>query len=174
MDGKKSRNNLIQIVPRGFLESYILLLLKDESLYGYEIMKKIKERTKFWKPSSGSIYPALQSLVKKGFIRKVEDGRKKKYVLTKKGLKFSEELDGFEKVMRWKMSEILGDILNINKIEIKEFFEDLERKHRTSPLSLHIHNMFDLLFKILNDPKKCLEAAKVLKEANHKLKKIVK
>ena len=99
MDGKKLRSNLTQIVPRGFLESYILLLLRDESLHGYKIMKKIKEKTKFWKPSLGSIYPALQSLVKKGFIKRVDEGRKKRYVLTKKGLKLSEEIKDFEQIM---------------------------------------------------------------------------
>jgi len=174
MGGKKSKNNLTQIVPRGFLESYILLLLRDGSLYGYKIIKKIKEKTKFWKPSPGSVYPALQSLVKKGFVEKVDDGKKKRYVLTKKGLKLSEEIKDFEETMKENMSRILGDILNIDKTEIEKFFEDVKKKHKTSPLSIHIHNMFNLLLKISDQPKKCLEAVKILKEANYKLRKIAK
>jgi len=174
MDGKESRNNLTQIVPRGFLESYILLLLREESLHGYKIMKKIKEKTKFWKPSPGTIYPALHSLAKRGFIKEVGDGRKKRYVLTKKGLKISKEIKGFEQVMRDKMSKILGDILNINKSELEEFFEDMRKKHRESPLTVHIHNMFNLLFKISDQPTKCLKAVEILKETNCRLRKIVK
>jgi len=174
MDGKKSKNNLTQIVPRGFLESYILLLLKEESLHGYKIMEKIKEKTKFWKPSPGTIYPTLHSLTRKGFIKEIDDGRKKKYVLTKKGLKISEEIKNFERAMKDKMSKILGDILNIDKSEIEKFFEDAKKRHKTSPLNIHIHNMFNLLLKISGKPEKCLEAAKILKEANCKLRKIVK
>ena len=174
MRGKKSGNNLTQIVPRGFLESYILLLLKDDSLHGYKIMEKIKEKTKFWKPSPGSVYPALQSLVKKGFVKRVEEGRKKKYVLTKKGLMLCEEIKNFEQIMRERMSEILGEVLNVDKKEIVKFLEDMRKKHRTSVLSFHIHSMFNLLLKISEQPKKCLEAAKILKETNRKLRKLVK
>jgi len=174
MDGKKLKNNLTQIVPRGFLESYILLLLRDESLHGYKIMKKIKEKTKFWKPSPGTIYPALHSLAKKGFIKEVDDGRKKRYVLTKKGLKISKEIKGFEQTMRDKMSKILGDILNIDKSELEKFFEDAKKRHRTSPLAVHIHNMFNLLLKISDQPEKCLKATEILKETNRKLRKIVR
>ena len=174
MGGKKSRNNLTQIVPRGFLESYILLLLRDESLHGYKIMKKIKEKTKFWKPSPGTIYPALHSLAKRGFIKEADDGRKKRYVLTKKGLKISKELKGFEQIMKDKMSKILEDILNIDKSELEKIFEDAKKKHNTSPLVVYIHNMFNLLLKISDKPEKCLEAVKILKETNCKLRKIVK
>jgi len=173
MDGKISRNNLTQIVPRGFLESYILLLLKNESLHGYKIMEKIKEKTKFWKPSPGTIYPALHSLAKKGFIKEIDDGRKKRYVLTERGLKISKEIKGFEQTMKDKMSKILGDILNIDKSELEKFFEDVKR-HRESPLAVHIHNMFNLLLKISNQPAKCLKAMEILKETNRNLRKIVK
>ncbi|MCD6590532.1 MAG: PadR family transcriptional regulator [Candidatus Aenigmarchaeota archaeon] len=174
MGGKKSRNNLTQIVPQGFLESYILLLLRDESLHGYKIMKKIKEKTKFWKPSPGTIYPALHSLTKRGFTKEVDDGRKKRYVLTKRGLKISKEIKGFEERMKDKMSKILGEILGIDKLELEKIFEDTKKKHRESPLAVHMHNMFNLLLKISDKPEKCLEAAKILKETNRKLRKIVK
>ncbi|MCD6367466.1 MAG: PadR family transcriptional regulator [Candidatus Aenigmarchaeota archaeon] len=174
MDGKKSRNNLTQIVPRGFLESYILLLLRDESLHGYKIMKKIKEKTKFWKPSPGTIYPALHSLTKKGLIKEVEDGRKKRYVLTKKGLKISKEIKGFEQAMKDKMSKILGEILNIDKSELEKFFENIRKKQKASPLVVQMNNMFNLIIKVSDQPKKCFEAAKILKETNRKLREIVK
>ncbi len=174
MGGKKLRNNLIQIVPRGFLESYILLLLREESLHGYRIMKKIKEKTKFWEPSPGAIYPALHSLIKKGLIKEINEGRKKKYILTKRGLKISKEVESFEYIMKDKMSKILGDILNIDKTELELFFENAGKKHRKNPFVIHIHNMFNLLIKISDHPAKCLEATKLLKETNHKLRKLIK
>ncbi len=174
MDRKKSRNNLIQIIPKGFLKSYILLLLREKSLHGYEIMKSIKEKTKFWKPSPGTIYPSLHSLAKKGLIKEVDDGRKKRYVLTKRGLKISKEIKNFEQTMKDKMSKILGDVLNIDKSELEKIFEDAEKKHKASPLGVHIHNMFNLLLKISDKPEKCLETVKILKETNRKLRKIAK
>jgi len=174
MVGKGSENNLTQIVPRGFLESYILMLLREEPLYGYKIMKKIREKTKFWEPSPGSIYPALQSLVKKGLVKKIVDGKKKRYVLTKKGLKLSEKIKNFEEVMREKTSQILSDILDVDREEIKKFLEEIKKKHKENPLSFYIHSMFNLLFKILDRPEKCLEAIKILKETNYKLRKLAK
>jgi len=174
MDGKRSRNNLTQIIPRGFLKSYILLLLRDEPLHGYEIMKRIKEKTKFWKPSLGTIYPALHSLAEDGLLKEIDDGRKKKYMLTRRGLKISKEIKSFEETMKDKMSNILGDVLNIDKSELEKIFEHAKKKHGESPLVAHIHNMFNLLLKISDKPEKCLEAVKVLKETNCKLRKIVK
>ncbi len=172
MDGKESRNNLTQIVPRGFLESYILLLLRDESLHGYKIMKKIKEKTKFWKPSPGTIYPALHSLMKRGLIKKIDDGRKKRYVLTKRGLEISKEIKDFEQVMKEKMSKILSEILKVNKTELEIFFEDTKKKYNVSPFIVHINTMFNLLLKISHNPEKCLKAIEILKETNHKLRKV--
>ncbi len=174
MRGRKSGGNLTQLVPRGFLESYILLLLRTEPLHGYKIMEKIKERTKFWKPSPGSVYPALQSLVKKGFVKKIDEGRRKRYALTKKGLRLSKEIKDFEEAMREKMSKILGEVLNVNKTEIERFLEDMKKKHMPNPLYAHLRNTFNLLLKISEQPEKSLQAVEILKETNCKLRKIAK
>jgi len=69
---------------RGSLDTILLKMLSDrESMYGYELTKKIKEKTNGEvKIKEGSLYPALHRLEKKGFIRsKVRkvDGRMRKY-----------------------------------------------------------------------------------------------
>lgn len=173
MRGRKSRNNLTQLVPRGFLKSYILLLLRAGPLHGYKIMEKIKEKTKFWKPSPGSVYPALQSLVKKGFVKKIDEGRRKKYALTKKGLKISEEIKDFEKTMREKMSKILGEILGVDKAEIERFLEEMKKRYKANPLYERLNTIAELILKISEHPEKCLRALKILNEANSELKKLV-
>ena len=174
MRGRKSGGNLTQLVPRGFLESYILLLLRTEPLHGYKIMEKIKERTKFWKPSPGSVYPALQALVKKGFVKKIDEGRRKRYALTKKGLRLSQEIRDFEEAMREKMSKILGEVLSVDKAEIERFLEEMKKKCEANPLYERLNAMAELILKISGHPEKCLRALKILNEANSELKKLAR
>lgn len=72
---------------RGFLSFMILKLLGKRSMSGEEISQEIKKR-KGTKPSPGTVYPALKSLSKSGFIEiKNGAGKVKKYSLTKKGHK---------------------------------------------------------------------------------------
>ena len=72
---------------RGFLSFMILKLLSKRSMSGEEISQEIKKR-KGTKPSPGTIYPALKSLSKSGFIEEIKDGGKmKKYRLTRNGKK---------------------------------------------------------------------------------------
>ena len=59
---------------------------------GYGLIKEVNSQCG-WKPSAGSMYPALQFLSKKGMIKVKKEGRKKVYSLTKLGLKHFKEFD---------------------------------------------------------------------------------
>lgn len=72
-------------MKRGFLKFYILKLLSEQSLTGYGLMKRIEEDTGFWKPSTGSMYPLLQSLEDQGLITHEGEEDRKVYNLTKRG-----------------------------------------------------------------------------------------
>ncbi len=63
---------------RGDIRTASLLLLAEEPRNGYAIMQEIEERSNgVWRPSPGSIYPALAQLEDEGLIRSEEvDGRK--------------------------------------------------------------------------------------------------
>jgi DNA-binding PadR family transcriptional regulator len=55
---------------RGDVRAAILLLLEDEPRNGYQLMQELEERSDgSWRPSPGSIYPALQLLADEGFVR---------------------------------------------------------------------------------------------------------
>jgi DNA-binding PadR family transcriptional regulator len=57
-------------------------------MHGYEIIGELSERTEgFWRPSPGSVYPALQALENEGLVTAdVDDpGGKRRYSLTDKG-----------------------------------------------------------------------------------------
>jgi len=115
---------------RGLVTPWILVLLEKEPLTGYEVMKKIQSVTLGeWKPTTGTVYPALRKLWKKKLIKKVKSGprRSVKYALTHKGKKLVEEI-------REKIKSGRG--MSIRKImdaflwpdepkQLREFFENL-------------------------------------------------
>lgn len=55
-------------------------------MHGYEIMKALEERFQgLYKPSPGSLYPALKSLLAKGYVSVTGEERRKTYRITPKG-----------------------------------------------------------------------------------------
>jgi DNA-binding PadR family transcriptional regulator len=63
---------------RGDVRAAILTLLAEEPRNGYQLMQEIERRSEgVWRPSPGSVYPALQQLEDEGLVRVEEtDGRK--------------------------------------------------------------------------------------------------
>ncbi len=60
---------------RGDIRTAALLLLNEEPRNGYQIMQEVQERSDgAWRPSPGSVYPALQQLEDEGLIRSSEGG----------------------------------------------------------------------------------------------------
>ncbi len=63
---------------RGDVRMAALMLLAEEPRNGYQIMQELEERSNgMWRPSPGSVYPALAQLEDEGLVRAQEtDGRK--------------------------------------------------------------------------------------------------
>jgi DNA-binding PadR family transcriptional regulator len=79
---------------RGDIRTAALLLLAEEPRNGYEIMREVQERSEgAWRPSPGSVYPALQQLEDEGLIRSEEVDGRKLFQLTVDGLARVEERD---------------------------------------------------------------------------------
>ncbi len=114
--------SLQKFIPAGFLEPFILSILKEEPMHGYRLMKKIREKTGFWKPSPGTLYPALHSLLKKGIIKEIREGRRKKYKLTRKGLKIASEILNREGISRilFHLNETLKLVFETLELSKKE------------------------------------------------------
>jgi DNA-binding PadR family transcriptional regulator len=74
-------------VRRGNVRAAAIALLVEEPMNGYQIIQEIGERSGgVWRPSPGSIYPALQQMEDEGLIRvEVGEGARKAYVLTDEG-----------------------------------------------------------------------------------------
>src|SRR4051812_6238250 len=58
---------------RGDVRAAMLLLIEGGPQNGYQLIQEIERRTDgVWKPSPGSVYPALQQLEDEGLVRAVE------------------------------------------------------------------------------------------------------
>lgn len=63
-----------------------MLLLAEGPLNGYQIMQEIEMRSDgAWRPSPGSVYPALAQLEDEGLVRAEKAGDRRTYVLTEAG-----------------------------------------------------------------------------------------
>jgi DNA-binding PadR family transcriptional regulator len=71
---------------RGDIRTAALLLLAEEPRNGYQIMQEVEQRSEgVWRPSPGSVYPALAQLEDEGLIRSEEIDGRKAYVITDQG-----------------------------------------------------------------------------------------
>ncbi len=77
---------------RGDVRAAALALLAEGPMNGYQIIQAISERSDgVWRPSPGSVYPALQQLEDEGLIRaEAADGGRRAYQLTDEGRAYAE------------------------------------------------------------------------------------
>lgn len=169
-----------KIVPRGFLKSYVLKLLRSGPKHGYDIIKSIENETG-WKPSPGGIYPTLHDLEKKGLVIKFKEGRRKYYKLTKEGKIFIEKFDKSLNEMKDRFRDFVGvmsQILDVKESELRRMMESHIRSNRRiifvlSPsLRKHLFKSRKLIFQIARDETKHKNLEKVLKETVKKLERV--
>ena len=71
---------------RGDVRAAILVLLAEEPCNGYQLIQEIAQRSGgVWRPSPGSVYPALQQLQDEGLVRADESSGKRTFELTDAG-----------------------------------------------------------------------------------------
>lgn len=97
---------------KGNTETILLSLLKDQPMYGYQIIKELERRSQgYFKFREGTLYPALHRLETSGLVRgsweRLPSGKERRYYhLTEKGLEFLEA----------KISEWLGFSSAVNLV----------------------------------------------------------
>lgn len=102
------------MIPPGILKPLILRILETTPMHGYEIIREISARTNaFWKPTAGSIYPALGSLEREGYVQRsdVLQGERVKhvYTVTDKGRESMKDTETFSDT--WKKN--LDNLYNL-------------------------------------------------------------
>jgi DNA-binding PadR family transcriptional regulator len=84
--GRRSR------ARRGDVRAATLLLLEEEPRNGYQLMEEIERRSDgAWRPSPGSIYPALAQLEDEGLIQAEESAGRRSFQLTDEGRAYVDE-----------------------------------------------------------------------------------
>ncbi len=97
---------------KGNTETILLSLLKDQPMYGYQIIKELERRSQgYFKFREGTLYPALHRLETSGLVRgsweRLPSGKERRYYhLTERGLEFLET----------KISEWLGFSSAVNLV----------------------------------------------------------
>ncbi len=162
------------------LQILLLLQLDFSPKYGYEILKTIKDEFEgVWEPKTGTIYPALKSLEKKGLVQtRVQDGVDFYHItpggralllnmslLPTMNIKFMTKF--FEAVTKWMSPQLKRDIISnmslMPEIEmntlpsIKHFLnEDIDREIRLKLMN-NIKTNFQKRLEELDDMIKDVE-----------------
>jgi DNA-binding PadR family transcriptional regulator len=80
---------------RGDVRAALLTLLAEEPRNGYQLMQEIERRSEgVWRPSPGSVYPALQQLEDEGLVRSAQTEGRKLFELTDEGRAAADALEG--------------------------------------------------------------------------------
>lgn len=143
-------------LSKGDLKMIILNIISDEPVHGYEISRIIAERSHgFYKPSPGSIYPALRSLLEAGYIKVSVEGRRKTYRITTKGRRL---IDG-RKAEIEKCMKVFKESLGSDRASL---FEELVRTGKL--IAVASKDM---------TPEQARALAKVVEEAREKMLRII-
>ncbi|OII04135.1 PadR family transcriptional regulator [Curtobacterium sp. MCBA15_008] len=74
------------VFAHGHLRLYLLVLLADHPMHGYEVIQALGDRFGgTYVPSAGTVYPRLSKLEEEGLVSKSVDGRKTVYAITDAG-----------------------------------------------------------------------------------------
>jgi DNA-binding PadR family transcriptional regulator len=104
---KEGRGGRGSRARRGDVRAAALALLAEQPMNGYQIIQEIGERSGgVWRPSPGSVYPALQQLEDEGLIRaEAGDGGRRAYQLTDEGRSY---VDSRADELRAPWDEVTG------------------------------------------------------------------
>jgi len=152
---------MVLMMAKGLLNLWMLKIISEGEVSGYDIIKKVGELTGK-KPSTGSVYPLLKSMENKGWINGKSIGNKKLYKITKAGL---EVVEG-----HGELKDYYSEKINESICLAHETFDDLH---------LAFYNNRNLLAPIANEISLSLaegvpidEIRKIIQNTVEKLKKL--
>lgn len=101
---------------KGSTTMLILNLLKEENMYGYQMIRKLSEKSKnVFELQEGTLYPILHSLEEKNYIISYWDttGAKKRkyYTITEEGKNQLKEMRKEWKVFSTGVNQVVGGVL---------------------------------------------------------------
>jgi DNA-binding PadR family transcriptional regulator len=123
------------VFAHGHLRLYLLSLLADAPMHGYEVIQALEERFGgTYVPSAGTIYPRLAKLEEDGLVTKSSDGRKTVYEITDAGraelAARAGELDGIENGVTDSVRRLADEVRSSVNSAMKTLRADLASASR--------------------------------------------
>jgi DNA-binding PadR family transcriptional regulator len=118
------------VFAHGHLRLYLLSLLSERPMHGYELIQALSESFGgTYVPSAGTIYPRLAKLEEDGLVTKQADGRKTVYAITDAGRleleKRGHELDGIESELTDSVRRLADEVRSSVNDAMKSLRADL-------------------------------------------------
>jgi DNA-binding PadR family transcriptional regulator len=118
------------VFAHGHLRLYLLSLLSERPMHGYELIQALSDRFGgTYVPSAGTIYPRLGKLEEDGLVTKESDGRKTVYAITAAGrdelAERGSELDGIEDELSDSVRRLANEVRSSVNDAMKTLRADL-------------------------------------------------
>ncbi|MEP6841978.1 MAG: PadR family transcriptional regulator [Pseudolysinimonas sp.] len=118
------------VFAHGHLRLYLLSLLAERPMHGYELMQALSDRFGgTYVPSAGTIYPRLAKLEEDSLVTKESDGRKTVYSITDAGrgelAERGSELDGIEDELSDSVRRLANEVRHSVNDAMKTLRADL-------------------------------------------------
>jgi DNA-binding PadR family transcriptional regulator len=118
------------VFAHGHLRLYLLSLLAERPMHGYELIQALSDRFGgTYVPSAGTIYPRLGKLEEDGLVSKESDGRKTVYAITDAGraelAERGSELDGIEDELSDSVRRLANEVRHSVNDAMKTLRADL-------------------------------------------------
>ncbi len=118
------------VFAHGHLRLYLLSLLSERPMHGYELIQALSDRFGgTYVPSAGTIYPRLGKLEEDGLVTKESDGRKTVYAITAAGraelAERGSELDGIEDELSDSVRRLANEVRHSVNDAMKTLRADL-------------------------------------------------
>lgn len=105
-------------ILKGYIDTIILCVLQDVDMYGYEIAKKIREKSKEeFEIKEATLYVSLKRLEKKNYLEGYWNdnegtggGRRRYYRITEEGKKFFSEKQEEWKLLKTLLNNFMEDV----------------------------------------------------------------
>ena len=162
------------------LKLIVLKILNEKDFTGYGLIKEIENKTGFWKPSPGSMYPLMNDLLKKGLVTYKKNKNKKIYSITNKGKKVYKKIEDKKRqilndiIEGVKFLEVLGE----DKEELKYIIDFLKGFEKGDfPFKDNYESLIKFrktFFEVAKNEKNSKKINKILREVNKKLLELQK
>ena len=125
------------VFAHGDLRLYLLQLLSEGPMHGYELMQRISDRFGgTYSPSAGTVYPRLAKLEVEGLVDSAREGRTTRYALTDAGRAYvhehADEIASLERSVAESVQSLADEVRGSVREAMRTLRADLAAARATS------------------------------------------